>query len=243
MPFTFSHPAIVLPLTRFSGKWISATGLILGSMTPDFEYFLRMKIQGHYSHTLPGIFFFDLPLGLFLAFVFHNAVRDSLFDNLPTFLSRRLTVFKRLNWNQYFRQRWPIVILSIVVGAASHLFWDGFTHRDGYFVGLFPALKNVVNIAGVGFPVCRILQHLSTLAGGVAIAWTLSALHADPHLKTEVRSRYWLIVVALTLLIAAIRILSGLHPLRFGNIAVTGIGAFFISISLTPALARRQEKA
>ncbi|HEX8039349.1 MAG TPA: DUF4184 family protein, partial [Chryseosolibacter sp.] len=228
---------------RFSGKWSSATGLVLGSMTPDFEYFLRMKIQGHYSHTLPGIFFFDLPVGLFLAFVFHNAVRDSLFDNLPAFLSRRLTVFKSFNWNQYFAERWPVVIVSIIIGAASHLFWDGFTHRDGYFVILFPSLKHVVNIFGVGFPVCRILQHLSTLAGGAAIAWVLSALPSDPHPKTQVNSRYWLIVAALTLLIATVRILSGLHPLQLGNITVTGIAAFFISISLTPALTRRFEKA
>ena len=44
MPFTFSHPAIVLPLVRKSGHWFSATGLIIGSLTPDFEYFMRMRI-------------------------------------------------------------------------------------------------------------------------------------------------------------------------------------------------------
>lgn len=29
MPFTFSHPAIVLPLTYLSNKWISVTGLVI----------------------------------------------------------------------------------------------------------------------------------------------------------------------------------------------------------------------
>jgi len=43
MPFTFSHPAIVLPLATLRRQWISATGLIIGSITPDFEYFIRMK--------------------------------------------------------------------------------------------------------------------------------------------------------------------------------------------------------
>ncbi len=243
MPFTFSHPAIVLPLAYLPRKWFSLTGLVLGSMTPDFEYFLRMKIQGYYSHTIPGIFFFDLPVGLFLAFIFHCAVRDSLFDNLPPFLSRKLTVFKQFKWNQYFREHWVIVIASILLGTASHLFWDGFTHRNGYFVNMFPSLKTVVNIFGIGFPVCRILQHSSTIAGGIAIAWAISMLPADKNLKREGNARYWIIVIALTLLIAAIRILSGLHPLQFGNITVTAIMAFFISISLTPLLARRMQKA
>ena len=54
MPFTFSHPAIVLPLKYLPKKWFSFTGLIIGSMTPDFEYFLRMKVKSDYSHTLNG---------------------------------------------------------------------------------------------------------------------------------------------------------------------------------------------
>src|SRR6188768_3414024 len=99
MPFTFSHPAIILPLTCLPRKWFSLTGLVIGSLTPDFEYFLRMKIQGHYSHTISGIFCFDLPLGILLAFIFHNVVRNSLFDNLPTILKSRLLAFKHFDWN------------------------------------------------------------------------------------------------------------------------------------------------
>ena len=39
MPFTFSYPAIVLPLTYLPRRWFSLTGLIIGSLTPDFEDF------------------------------------------------------------------------------------------------------------------------------------------------------------------------------------------------------------
>ncbi|SEF46838.1 protein of unknown function [Flavobacterium urumqiense] len=42
MPFTFSHPAIILPFLK--NKKLSATALIIGSMSPDFEYFFRMKM-------------------------------------------------------------------------------------------------------------------------------------------------------------------------------------------------------
>ncbi|WP_443147249.1 DUF4184 family protein [Pedobacter sp. GR22-6] len=32
-----------------------------GSLTPDFEYFLRMEVQSNFSHTILGIFW--LPNG------------------------------------------------------------------------------------------------------------------------------------------------------------------------------------
>lgn len=104
MPFTFSHPAIILPLTYLPKKWFSLTGLVIGSLTPDFEYFIRMRIKSDYSHTIEGLFWFDLPLGLLIAFIFHNIVRDSLFDNLPTFLNSRISKFKQLKWNEHFKK-------------------------------------------------------------------------------------------------------------------------------------------
>ncbi len=51
MPFTFSHPAIILPLKYLPQNWFSLTGLIIGSLTRDFEYFIRMKVRSNYSHT------------------------------------------------------------------------------------------------------------------------------------------------------------------------------------------------
>ncbi len=132
MPFTFSHPAIVLPLYRLVRRWVSLTGLIVGSIVPDFEYFIRMGTPSIYSHTFKALFWFNLPLGLLLCFLFHNVVRNALFSHLPYILHRRLSNFKRFNWNKYFRKNWHIVIISILVGAATHLLWDKFTHENGY---------------------------------------------------------------------------------------------------------------
>lgn len=42
MPFTFAHPATVLPFAKKHSKHISVTALILGSMAPDFEYFCTL---------------------------------------------------------------------------------------------------------------------------------------------------------------------------------------------------------
>ena len=141
MPFTFSHPAIVLPVTYLPKKWYSLSGLIVGSMTPDFEYFIRMKDYSKYSHTWKGLFWFDVPLGLILIFIFHNVVRDILIEYLPFSLNIRFSSFSKFNWNKYFQRNIIVVLISLIVGIASHIFWDSFTHSGGYFFETIPFLK------------------------------------------------------------------------------------------------------
>jgi hypothetical protein len=236
MPFTFSHPAIVLPLTVLPQRWFSLTGLVIGSLTPDFEYFLRMRIKSSYSHTIDGLFWFDLPLGLLLAFLFHNIVRDRLFENLPTFLKLRFSTFKNFDWSRHFKQNWLVVTISILIGAASHIFWDSFTHDHGYFVQTIPALQNSVDFLGGQIPILKILQHSSTLLGGLVIGF---AIYKLPTYKTEnenINLNYWAIFAGLTLAIISIRLLSGLDFKQYGNVIVTAISAALISLVLTPII-------
>ncbi|TXE06475.1 DUF4184 family protein [Gelidibacter salicanalis] len=241
MPFTFSHPAIVLPLTFLPRQWFSLTGLVIGSLTPDFEYFLRMRIKSNYSHTIDGLFWFDLPLGMLLAFLFHNNVRDRLFDNLPTFLKSRFLTFKQFDWNRHFKRNSLIVTISILIGAASHIFWDSFSHDHGYFVQTIPALQNSVYFLGRQIPILKILQHSSTLLGGLVIAF---AIYKLPTYKTEnenINLKYWAILVGLTLTIISVRLLSGLDFKQYGNVIVTAISAGLISLTITPWLTRTKE--
>ncbi len=240
MPFTFSHPAIVLPITFLPQKWFSLTGLVIGSLTPDFEYFLRMKILSNYSHTINGVFWFDLPLGILLAFIFHNIVRDCLFDNLPAMLSSRLTKFKQFDWNTYFKKNWLVVLISIIIGAFSHLFWDAFTHEHGYFVQSIPALTNSIHLLGFTFPTFKIIQHLSTLIGGVIIAFAFFQLIPEENFISKVNKNYWIVFAALIFTIIVVRIFSGLNIKLFGELIVTIISAGLISLILTPMILRQK---
>lgn len=61
VPFTFAHPAIMIPLIHKRPKWIDTTALIFGSMAPEFEYFIRFKAQAVVGHMLSGFLFFNLP--------------------------------------------------------------------------------------------------------------------------------------------------------------------------------------
>ncbi len=241
MPFTFSHPAIVLPLTFLPRKWFSLTGLVIGSLTPDFEYFLRMRIKSNYSHSIDGLFWFDLPLGLLLAFIFHQIVRDSLIENTPRFLKARFATFKQLDWNGHFKRNWLIVTISILIGAASHILWDSFTHNHGYFVHIIPALTKTVDFFGREIPMFKVLQHSSTFIGGLVIALAIYKLPTKKIEKVNASMKYWAIVIGLTLIIIAVRLLSGLELKQYGNVIVTAISAGLISLVVASWLIRTKK--
>ena len=239
MPFTFSHPAIVLPLLYLRRHWFSLTGLVIGSLTPDFEYFLRMKIKSNYSHTIEGLLWFDLPLGLLLAFIFHNLVRDRLIDNLPSMIQSRLSPFKTINWNRHFKTNWYVVVISLILGATSHIFWDAFTHESGYFVQTFSELSNSIIVFGEQILVFKILQHSSTLLGGLIIAYSIYQLPTEKNKNKKIDLTYWGLVVGLSLVIIFLRFLSGLEIYHYGNVIVSFITAVLVGLTLTPLILKK----
>lgn len=232
MPFTFSHPAIVLPLAAFPKRYFSLTGLVMGSMAPDFEYFIRMNVKGKYGHTLAGIFWFDLPLSLMLAYLFHFIVRNPLILHLPPLLNKQLIIFSDFNWHIYFSSNWPAVLLSILIGTGSHLFWDAFTHYDGYFVQIFPLLAQPIHMSTFSIPLFKLLQHSSSLLGAIVVLYAIfrspqaAATTGDDYLK------YWGCIALIALTIVVKRVKLGLGHNYYGNLIVTGIAALLIALTV-----------
>lgn len=199
MPFTFSHPALIIPLLRGRQRfpWVSATGLITGSIAPDFEKFLRLRLASNHSHTLASIFYFSLPVGLLLAFIFHLIVRRSLLTHLPAPLYRRLGRFIGFDWLAYCRQYYGGVMLSIVVGALLHLGWDSFTHPSYLVHKFLPQLSELVWVGGEQTPAFFLVGLVSSLLGLLAIGWAVWRMPA--RLTRTVPSeaslwRYWGVV-------------------------------------------------
>ncbi|WP_426586784.1 DUF4184 family protein [Mucilaginibacter sp. R-33] len=231
MPFTFAHPAIVLPLDKLKTRWFSLTGLIAGAIVPDFEYFLRMHIYSIYSHTIAGLFWFDIPLALLSAFLFHNIVRNNLFDNLPSALSNRLCRYKTFNWSNHFKRYWHVVLISVLIGAFSHLFLDAFTHPKGYFVKLLPGIFNKNVVATI--PLYKILQHLFTLASTIYIVYYIQRMPAGCY-ANQPASKYWIWVAIFTIIVIALRfwIVPDYHV--FANVVVSAISAFLLAMVIVP---------
>ncbi|WP_291726043.1 DUF4184 family protein [Bernardetia sp.] len=239
MPFTFAHPAIVLPFGTIWKRYFSLTALFVGSMTPDFEYFLRLKVRSEYSHTIFGVFWFDLPLGIILCFIFHLFVKKPLFQNLPHFLQTRFKQFINFDFTSYFRYNYVVVIFSVLLGAFSHLFWDAFTHHDGFFVEQFSILQtksrqeviSVFSIPIFSFPLYKFLQHFSTFVGGITILFWIYKLPKNLEVVCPVSLSYWLSVVGIFVLLFSLRILFMSH-LHIGNFIVSGIAFMMLSLIL-----------
>jgi hypothetical protein len=233
MPFTFSHPAAVLPLAFLPKRWISMTGLIAGSLAPDFEYFLRMKVYSVYSHTWAGLFWFDLPLALLLAFIFHLIARNSLIDNTPGFLFRRLHVFKSFNWTKHVKENLLVVIISILFGVTTHILWDGFTHKDGQFVLAIEGLRKTFVIGDYTIPGYKLVQHISSLVGGALVIYALLKFpEIKPYEAQKSIFHFWFLVSSIALLVVTMRLFCGLDYKEYGSVFVTAIAGGLIGLIL-----------
>lgn len=231
MPFTFCHPAIVLPLNRI--KSLSITGLIAGSVAPDFEYFIRMSDKRVYTHNWSSVLWIDTPLALLLTFLFHIVVRNHLINNAPVLFQRRLKRYTYFNWFSYFKKRWSIILICSIIGVYSHLIWDGFTHEGGYFVQHLPFLLTSFPVGSFQLEVPILLQVLSSLFGALVIFYALWQLPLDKN--TTVNKHYlpfWKWVSLLTVIIFTVRLFFGVSY-EIEDLVIPAISAFLIALILT----------
>ncbi len=116
MPFTPAHSAAVLPLVN--RKFFSATALIAGSIAPDFEYFFRLNVKSVYSHTIAGIFYFDIPVALFLSFAFHYVIKRNLIRNIPLYFQRRFHDTVRTDFKTIMKTRvWAVILSALIIAV------------------------------------------------------------------------------------------------------------------------------
>ena len=148
MPFTLAHPAGVLPLKWLKRSWFSTTGLVVGSMAPDYEYFMKQYPSPSIGETFWGAALFDFPLALIVAFVYHLLVKPPLVQHLPAPYDYRYSGYLQNSFLSYLGRHWLVFISSIILGIASHLLLDWSTHP---FHGPFrqTALTSVVTIGPI----------------------------------------------------------------------------------------------
>lgn len=233
MPFTFSHPALILPLNLLSKKWFSITALIIGSILPDLEAFLRLKSEKDQSHSWDALFWFGLPFGLILSFIFHFWVRNPFIYNLPSFFQKRFNQYATFNWWQHIKTNVGAVLFSFLLGGASHLIWDSFTHYDGVLLKLNPDWDRNTTLFGYSIEIVYVIQHVNTLIGLVIIAvavWQLPVNHTQRIQKNWLP--YWLIVSAIAAVIFMVRYLT-LDEFKIDDVVVSGLTALFIGILIT----------
>ena len=160
MPFPLAHPAAVLPFRRYCPRLFSMPALVVGSLVADLGYCSGSLRLDRLSHTLVGSVVFCLPIGL-LVLVLAYAARTVV-----------LRIVRR-EWHPAILQvPWPpfgrlwVVLLSLLVGAWTHVFLDSFTHKDGWLAQQLPLLQlSLGTIAGRHVRVCSVLWYLCSFVG------------------------------------------------------------------------------
>ncbi|MFF2045175.1 DUF4184 family protein [Kitasatospora sp. NPDC058170] len=169
MPFTFSHPAAVLPLLRLAGERgpLVASALVAGSMAPDVPFFAESLLPGAYGHgglthrwwAVPTV---DVAIAGALVAGWHGLLRGPLVALLPERWAgpaEALTAPRGGGGAAWFAA-------SAAVGAATHVGWDAFTHEGRLGVSLLPVLEREV----AGLPLYTVLQYGSSALALAALA-------------------------------------------------------------------------
>lgn len=179
MPFTASHAMAVLPGVRWHA-WLrlDPTCLVIGSMAPDFEYFVRGEQASSISHTVVGLVAWNLPVTIALAALWHAVVKWPVIAAMPRAIGRRAAGVFGAPW----RPAILAVVSSALLGALTHDLWDGVTHARGWIARDVRALSTVYTVPLIGKMVLfRILQHASSVVGLAVVAWYVArALRRAP---------------------------------------------------------------
>lgn len=262
MPFTLAHGAAAIPFRRVG---LLTSALLVGTFAPDFEYFVRLAPDNRFGHTLLGTFVLTLPLALLVLWLFHAFVKMPVARLLPGAIQRRLT-----NHLGKFRfggvARFALVAGSILVGIATHVVWDSFTHRNTWLYHYWPLPAQRINLPILGLtPFYKVFQHGSTVIGTAILSIWLAIRYrkaepSDQVLRNSVSSTRKVVISAVVATVAlagaAIRAVVGIgvptdHPSgkRFvGLLVVTAIAlvwwqlvAYGVFSSRNAPLAREPE--
>lgn len=173
MPWTFAHPAAVLPLRRLRHfralrSW-PFDALVAGSLAPDLGYYLAWPAAATLAHVPAGLVLVDLPAGLALLLAW-RVLREPVAALLPRRHRRAWRADRAAASGARGAGSAARDAAALVIGGATHLAWDAATHAHGWIVQHVPALQaSLGRIGDREFPLFNVLQHGSTIAGVVVL--------------------------------------------------------------------------
>jgi hypothetical protein len=168
VPFTPSHAAAVLPFFRLSRRGVVPSALVIGSMSPDIPYYVPMPVERALSHSFTGVVTIDLALGLAVFVAWQGVVAAGVLAIAPAGLRRRLGPAQPAGLRHHLgsARGAGLVVVSLVVGAVTHVVWDTFTHSGTWGTEQFAVLREFYGPR----PLYRWAQYASGLVGGAVLA-------------------------------------------------------------------------
>ena len=248
MPFTPSHAIVALPFARTP---LPAGAVAIGAMAPDLPLFFRWAPSYALTHGFPSLLWVSLPLALVLYGVWRLAIRPAASGLLlPEALRARIP----WAWDRTSRPEHPVrsallVVAASLIGIATHVFWDLFTHPDRLGSEWIPALADEWGPA----PGTTWLQHGSSVLGLAVLAvWAVRAsrragvVHrSDRPAVAVVRVGGWIAAAVLLVGAFAVQVARDGIPGSYGELrdtsftAGTSAGAAILVVVLVASVAVR----
>lgn len=173
MPFTLAHPVAAIPLKKYLGDYGALSALFIGAIVPDFVYMMPPEFVYYYrleSHTLMGLIKVCIPLGLLFYYFYHLLMAPVIVSAFPEALRRKLPRHLSLGQCPPLNSAHAIIV-SLVIGSATHLLWDAFTH-ERHFPQYIELLRTpLMSIDGYPIMPFRVIQHVSTVLGTLLVLW------------------------------------------------------------------------
>ncbi|GGO65698.1 DUF4184 family protein [Nonomuraea cavernae] len=213
MPFTPAHIAAVLPLASSSRirRLVDPWALAIGAMVPDLPIFLPFLPDYSDWHAWRGVLTIDLLSVLVLLALFHLVLRDPLISLLPPSLAGRAATLLP-SWR---RVRPLPIVAGALIGAASHVLWDSFTHSTGpaeWGEWLSYSVFGVIRLF-------RLLQYGSSVVGLALVVWwawrrlsRMAACGVPGHLRISPRARLTVLTASYIGVVAGALLWPVLYP-------------------------------
>jgi len=210
MPFTLAHAAASLPFRRTR---LPVSAIVIGCLAPDLLYFMRLAPRGRFGHSLHGVLFLDLPIALGMYWIWRAYLRPGTLA-VAVSPERGLKAIEERRWSVGSTL---IAVAAILLGIASHLLWDSFTHIDSWPYWHSAFLRHVFTLPLLGEEHgYDLMQNLSSVGGLVILGlwlrnhWWDDAGHVRFHISGEWRRR----ALAACLIAAACGVARGLWGTR-----------------------------
>ncbi|MCP3913253.1 MAG: DUF4184 family protein [Actinomycetia bacterium] len=227
MPVTFpAHQGLIAVVKLRWPQYVDGTALCIGAASPDFAYALGPWLNRQ-SHTAIGLLVWAIPFTLAATEVTRRRAAAGIFAHLPDLGPLRVRSYRVLGHRRPARL---VTVVSVVVGAGSHVAIDAFTHQRRWGADL-AGLNSLVFTAPVWgqFTVARVGQYLGHALGSLAFVAVLLVIAGSGRLErwygTEIvdvtrahrpgrgeRAGFWLTVTVPTAAAAGAALILGRPP-------------------------------
>lgn len=176
MPFTISHAAAALPFRKTP---LPLAPLMIGTMAPDFAYFLPLGASRVFTHDLEGVPLFCWPMGFAVWLFYVFLLERPTIDLLPEPWRSRVPLSNR---RPTFRN-FALISIALMLGALTHILWDAFTHGSTFVTSAFSGFyEELFRYRGRPIRVYFMLQILSSIVGLFALwLWAMNLRRLAPR--------------------------------------------------------------